>query len=127
MRRPTQQGRSLCGHHRFKGHFGAEMHRLSIVDHHKDRTFAFLTKDFQVGFVGSSGHPPIHQPHIVTGLITPRFFKINASAFEWGSLAAGQQGMGTGLTANSQVSNVMPRLDEIVQFYPDSPDLHGLL
>jgi hypothetical protein len=90
MRRPTQQGRSLCSHHRFKGHFGAKMHGFPVIDYHEDRTFAFLSKDFQVGFVGSSRHPPIHQPHIVTGLITPRFFKINAATFEWGSLATNQ-------------------------------------
>jgi hypothetical protein len=103
------------------------MHRSAIIDHHKDRTFAFLSKDLQVGFVGSSGYSPIHQPHIVTGLITPRFFKINAATFEWGSLATNQQGMGPGLAAYSQVSNVMTRLDKIVQVYPDSPDLRGLL
>jgi hypothetical protein len=103
------------------------MHGLSIINHHKDRSFAFLSKDLQMGFVGSGGHSPIHQPHIVTGLIAPRFFKINASAFEWGSLAPNQQGMGTGLAAYSHVSNVMTRLDKILQVYTDSPDLRGLL
>ena len=54
------KGCSLCSGYRFKCHFCTKMHGLSIIDHHKNQSFAFLSKHLQVWFIGSSRNPPIH-------------------------------------------------------------------
>ena len=80
----------MGGNHGFKGHFGSESHRLPIIHHDKNGPLPFFAKHLKVGFIGPRHDPPIHEAHIIPRLISPGFFKIDASAFKRGPLASGQ-------------------------------------